>query len=244
MLRATTACTFSTSQLLKVLRSWGVFTFFPSKCASGRNRVQLFISLLARWLRTRRFSEVTLRPSGDTNRFPTFLRTCIFFLHTSSPLWSSLFFSSPLWLFPPLLFHLCILSEVSLLNFLRLWFSWIHKIHWWFKVITMSGSCGTLSLILTQISPDPAWKHDQLVWVGPGGLPPNGNSIGNKWRRDEKPLILGCFFSSNFLQDHCFCSGRGGGRRGWGGSRFHGLGKALGWKPDRSECRARKKTEG
>ena len=47
--------------------------------------------------------------------FPTFSRTCIFFL-----LWSSHFFSSPLWLFPPLLFHLCILSEVWLQNFLRL----------------------------------------------------------------------------------------------------------------------------
>ena len=33
--------------------------------------------------------------------------------------WSCLFFSSPLWLFPPLLFHLSRLSEVWLLNFLR-----------------------------------------------------------------------------------------------------------------------------
>ena len=52
--------------------------------------------------------------------FSTFSRTCIFFLLTLSLLWSSLFFSSLLWLFPPLLFHLAILSEVSLLNFLRL----------------------------------------------------------------------------------------------------------------------------
>ena len=44
---------------------------------------------------------------------------CNFFLLTLSLLWSSLFDSSPLWLFPPLLFHLCILSEVWLLNFLR-----------------------------------------------------------------------------------------------------------------------------
>ena len=34
--------------------------------------------------------------------------------------WSSFFFSSLLWLFPPLLFHLSILSEVWLLNFLRI----------------------------------------------------------------------------------------------------------------------------
>ena len=37
------------------------------------------------------------------------------FLH----LLSSHFLTSPPWLFPPLLFHLCILSEVWLLNFLR-----------------------------------------------------------------------------------------------------------------------------
>ena len=52
--------------------------------------------------------------------FSTFSRACIFFLLTLSLLWSSLsFFSSLLWLFPPLLFHLSILSEVWLLNFLR-----------------------------------------------------------------------------------------------------------------------------
>ena len=37
----------------------------------------------------------------------------------SSHSFSCLFFSSPLWLFPPLLFHLSILSEVWPLNFLR-----------------------------------------------------------------------------------------------------------------------------
>ena len=38
-----------------------------SKCASHHNGVHLFISHLARWLRTRRFSEPTFRPSGATN---------------------------------------------------------------------------------------------------------------------------------------------------------------------------------
>ena len=52
--------------------------------------------------------------------YPTFSRICIFFLLTLSLLWSSLFFSSLLWLFTPLLFHLSILSEVWLLNFLQL----------------------------------------------------------------------------------------------------------------------------
>ena len=102
VLRATTACTFSTSQLLKVVRTCGVFSFFTYKCASRHNGVQFFISHLASWLRTRRFSEPTFRPSGATNHwkntvfrdFPTFSRTCIFFLLTLSLLWSSLFYSS------------------------------------------------------------------------------------------------------------------------------------------------------
>ena len=33
VLRATTACTFSASQLPKVLRMWGAFSFFTCKCA-------------------------------------------------------------------------------------------------------------------------------------------------------------------------------------------------------------------
>ena len=59
---------------------------------------------------------------GDRRRardFPTFSRTCIFFLLTLSLLWSSLFCSSPLWLFPPLLLHVFILLEIWLLTFLR-----------------------------------------------------------------------------------------------------------------------------
>ena len=98
VLRATTACTFSTSQLPKVVRTWGAFSFFTYKCVSRHNGVHFFISHLARWLRTRRFSEPTLRPSGATHHwkntvlrdFPTFSRTCIFFLLTLSLLWSSL----------------------------------------------------------------------------------------------------------------------------------------------------------
>ena len=81
VLCATTACTFSTSQLPKVLRAWCVCCTF--------------------WL-------------GNVLRATT---ACNFSSLIS--LWSSLFFSSLLWLFPPLLFHLSILSEVWLLNFLR-----------------------------------------------------------------------------------------------------------------------------
>ena len=169
MLRATTACTFSTSQLPKVVQEWcalyiltskcasrhnGVhfsdistsksgptlrcfvhFHFeirhlnfqkcsetylFTWKCASHHNGVQFFISHLASWLQTRRFSEPTFRPSGAPNHwkntvfrdFPTFSRICIFFLLTLSLLLFSLLiflFSLPL---PYSAFHLSILSEV------------------------------------------------------------------------------------------------------------------------------------
>ena len=178
MLRATTACTFPTSQLPKVVRTWCVLYILTSKCASRHNGVhffnvstsksgpnlvcfvqfdfkmcfapqrralfqhlnfqkwsehiltckcasrhngvQFFISHLASWLRTRRFSEPTFRPSGASNHwkntvfrdFPTFSRICIFFLLTLSLLIFSLLiflFSLPL---PCSAFHLSILSEV------------------------------------------------------------------------------------------------------------------------------------
>ena len=99
VLRATTACTFLTSQLPKVVRRWGVLYILTSKCASRHNGVHFFISHLASWLRTRRFSKLTFRPSRASNHwkntvfrdFPTFSRICIFFLLTLSLLWSSLF---------------------------------------------------------------------------------------------------------------------------------------------------------
>ena len=118
VLRATKACTFLTSQLLKMLRSWGVSSFFTCKRASRHNGVQFFISHLASWLRTRRFSEPTFRPSGATNHrkntmfrdFPTFSRTWIILDLLSSEACSFLTFflllfsSLTLWLCPSLLF--------------------------------------------------------------------------------------------------------------------------------------------
>ena len=103
MLRAATACTFSASQLPTVVRTWYVLYILTWNCASRHNGVhffdistsksgQFFISHLASWLRTRRFSEPTFQPSGATNHwkntvnrdFPTFSRICIFFLLTLS----------------------------------------------------------------------------------------------------------------------------------------------------------------
>jgi hypothetical protein len=95
---------------------WYFFDILTSTCPSRHKGVQLFISHLASWLRTRRFSEPTFRPSGVTNHwkntvfrdFPTFSRICIFFLLIFSLL--TLLTSA---------IQLSILSEVSLLNFLR-----------------------------------------------------------------------------------------------------------------------------
>ena len=111
---------FQTSQLPKVVRTWCALYILTWKCASRHNGVQFFISHLASWLRTRRFSEPTFRPSGATNHwtnavfrdFPTFSRICIFFLLTLSllPFFLLIFlFSLPL---PCSAFHLSILSEV------------------------------------------------------------------------------------------------------------------------------------
>ena len=166
-LRATTACTFSTSQLPKVVRSWCVLYILTSKCASRHNGVHFFdiatsksgpelvcfvhldfecalrhngvhffISHLASWLRARRFSEPTFRPSGATNHwknrvfrdFPTFSRTCIFFLLTLSLLWSSLFYSSLLSDSPHLWF-----SSVHIVGSLTSKLPsnvWDHPSHW------------------------------------------------------------------------------------------------------------------
>ena len=90
VLRATTACTFSTSQLPKVVRSWCVLHILTWKCATRHNGVQFFITHLASWLRTRRFSEPTFRPSGATNHwkntvnrgFPTFSRILLFLFYS------------------------------------------------------------------------------------------------------------------------------------------------------------------
>ena len=103
VLRATSACTFPTSQLPKVVETVSFYTFDLEACFAPQ-RVQFLISHLARWLRTRRFSEPTFRPSRATNHwknevnrnFPTFSRTCIFFLLTFSSLIFSLFLFSSL----------------------------------------------------------------------------------------------------------------------------------------------------
>ena len=98
------------SQLPKVLRHWCALNILTWKCASRHHGVQLFISHLATWLRTRRFSEPTLRPSGATNHWKNSVsRLCYLFarLHLlSSHSSSSLIFFLLLFLFSDSS-HLC-----------------------------------------------------------------------------------------------------------------------------------------
>ena len=111
---------FSTSHLPKVLREWCALFILTSKCASRLNGVQFFISPLASWLRTRRFSEATFRPSRATNHWKTqcFATFLPFLASASSFFLRFLFYSSFLLIFlfslplPCPCFHLSILSEV------------------------------------------------------------------------------------------------------------------------------------
>ena len=64
----TRASTFSRAPAPKVLQCWGVFAILTSKFASHHNHVQFLISHPAKWLRTRRCSEPTFRPSGGIRR--------------------------------------------------------------------------------------------------------------------------------------------------------------------------------
>ena len=52
-----------------MLRRWSLLYILSWKCASRHNGVQFFISHLASWLRTRRFSEPTFQPSGAANHW-------------------------------------------------------------------------------------------------------------------------------------------------------------------------------
>ena len=118
VLLAAAACDFSTSQLQKVVRTWHVLYILTSKCASRYSGVQFFLCPLQSYLRTRRFSEVTFRPSRHTKHWKTqHFATSL----TFRACWSSFFPHLLIFFLAALLFQLSILSEVRLLNFLRSW---------------------------------------------------------------------------------------------------------------------------
>ena len=110
VLRATAACTFSTSQLPKVVRTWCVLYMLTWKCASRHNGVHFFVSHLASWLRTRRFSEPTFRPSGATNHWKKHSVSGLSYLFARLHLLSSDSFSSLI--FSLLLFSLLLFSSL------------------------------------------------------------------------------------------------------------------------------------
>ena len=138
MLRATTACTFATSQLPKVVRTWCVLYILTCKCASRHNGVHFFdISTSKSAPRPRCFvhfdlqmcfapqrraifhlSSGQLAPHPPLQRayYSTFSRICIFFLLTLSLLLFFLLiflFSLPL---PCSAFHLSIFHIVGSLT--------------------------------------------------------------------------------------------------------------------------------
>ena len=158
--RATTACTFSTSQLPKVVRAWCALYIFTSKCASRHNGVHFFDIATSKSgptmvcfvhfdlemcsapqqraifhlssgqmaphppLQRAYFS--TLRSHKSLEKHSVSRHSYLFaHLHLlSSDSFSSLIFSLLIFLFslplPCSAFHLSILSEVRLLNFLRI----------------------------------------------------------------------------------------------------------------------------
>ena len=71
-------------------------TLLTSKCASRHNGVQFFIAPVASWLRTRRFSEPTFRPSGATNHWKKHSVSRLSYLFAHLHLLSSYSFSSTL----------------------------------------------------------------------------------------------------------------------------------------------------
>ena len=128
VLLATAACNFSMSEFQQVVRACCVSYILTSKRASRHSGVQFFISPLNSYLRTRRFTEVTFRPSQPTNHlkntaihdFPNISRVWIFFLRTFTQLYllssdsTSLLCFFIFWLyFSSLLFHLLTLLLCS-----------------------------------------------------------------------------------------------------------------------------------
>ena len=95
-----------------MVRTWCVLCILTWKCASRHNGVQLFITHLASWLRTRRFSEPTFRKSGATNHWKKHSESRLSYLFPHLHLLSSYSFSSEL-----LSSNLSLLSASSLLCF-------------------------------------------------------------------------------------------------------------------------------
>ena len=193
VLRATTACTFSTSQLPKVVRPWCVLYILTSKCALRHNGVQLFISHLASWLRTRRFSEPTFRPSGAPNHWKKHSVSRLSYLFAHLHLLSSYSFSSTL-----LSSNLSLLSASSLLCF-----SSVHIVGSLTSKLSSIILCNDILLYNViycyhlWLSPKNQYYSRSLTWGLQPPWPDNDvlQPVGTRWHRVpfahvKQPLIL------------------------------------------------------
>ena len=204
----------------KVFPTRQFLTLLTSKCASRHNGVQFFISHLARWLRTRRFSEPTFRPSGATNHWKN-SESRLFYLFSRPHLLSSDSFSSLILflllllllllfssLTPPLLFHLSILSEVWFLNFLTR--SCYHIVHCFlfflrdvlilFVTCWMWGFAGWKSSTFWFGS----WSIGAWISGGPGGV---GTWPGLSWshahqRGPRSSAVSALWCGASFTAEH------------------------------------------
>ena len=104
-----------------------------TKCASRYSGVKFFLCPLQSYLRTRRFSEVTFRPSRHTKHWKTqHFATSLTFRACGSSFFPHLL----IFFLAALLFQLSILSEVRLLNFLRQQYVYIYIIYIFITIST------------------------------------------------------------------------------------------------------------
>ena len=102
VLRATTACTVSTSRLPKGFQRWGDFSFFTAKVLRATRACNFLFLIWPDRLAPAALASPLFDPPEPQiigkntvfRDFSTFPRTCVFFLLALSLLWSSLFFSS------------------------------------------------------------------------------------------------------------------------------------------------------
>ena len=165
------------------------------KCASRHNGVQFFISHLTR---PAALASLLFDPPGPQiigkTQWTGESRLFYLFAHLhllssdscSSLIFSLLLFSSLLWLFPPLLFHLSMLSEVWLLNFLRKTWSTCVR-HWRIPVCFPAAQRATML--------DSGEFHQQALIV-----PPVRSEGTATWScLDNQTVALNCFHWQEFI---------------------------------------------
>ena len=139
---------------------------FISKSASRHNGVQFFISHLARWLRTRRFSEPTFRPSGATHHWKKqCFATCLHFRASASSFFWLFLFSDLL--SSTLLFSLTLpISDLSILS--GVWLNFLRLYHLYPHIVMFKTSISSIRHGYHQPTkglPHRLEKRRQLLWI-------------------------------------------------------------------------------